>query len=132
MIFADNRLIYTPFLFCQPLIVPVTHLNVGIDAGPPDGVGLPEEDEGSGHHWDVLEDLLLDLGQRGHVGKVALILARHPPRRIKVWDLAADEVSEHTNRFVGLVVLLEDGLVGVRNSVGHQHDGLVRLCPDLK
>ena len=65
-------------------IIPSTHLNVGIDAGPPDGVGLPEEDEGPGHHRDVLEDLLLDLGQRGHVGEVAFILARHPPRRIKV------------------------------------------------
>ena len=63
---------------------PATHLNVSIDACPPDGVRLPEEDEGPSHHWDVLEDLLLDLSQRGHVGEVALVLARHPPRRVQV------------------------------------------------
>ena len=33
---------------------------------------------------------------------------------------------------MGLVVLLEDGLVGVWHAVGHQHDGLVSLSPDLK
>ena len=109
-----------------------THLNVRIHAGPPDGVRFTKENEGPGHHRDVLEDLLLDLGQSGHVSEVALILARHPPCRIKVRDLTADEVSEHTNWFVGLVVFLEDGLVGVGYSVSHQHDGLVGLCPYLK
>ena len=106
-----------------PPVSPGPHLDVGVDSGPPDGVRLPEEDEGPGHHGDVLEHLLLHLGQRGHVREVALdhyhhhhhhhhhhyhlVLARHPARRVQVGDLAADEVGEDPHWLVGLVVLLD-------------------------
>ena len=108
------------------------YLNIGVHSGPLDRVSLSEENQRPGHHWDVLQHLLLDLRQGGDVGEVALVLTGHPLGRLQVGDFSADEVGEHSDRFVRLVVLLEDGLVGVGNSVSDQHDGLVGLCSDLK
>ena len=102
----------------------LTHLHVGVDARPLYGVLVPVHDHGPRHHRDVLQDLLLHLGQRGHVREVALdhyhhhhhhhhyhhphlVLARHPARRVQVGDLTADEVGEDPHGLVGLVVLLD-------------------------
>ena len=93
---------------------------------------LSEEDQGTSHDWDVLQHLLLHLGQGGDVGEVPLVLARHPLGSLQIRDLSSNQVGEDTDRDEGLIVLLEDGLVGVGHAVGHQHDGLVSFSPDLK
>ena len=53
------------------LLICRTYLDISIDSSPPDGMGLPQQYERPGHHRDVLQNLLLDLGQRGHVGKIS-------------------------------------------------------------
>ena len=109
----------------------VAYLDVCVDSGPPDGVLVPQQHEGARHHGDVLQHLLLHLGQRGHVREVALVLARHPLGGLQVRDLPPDQVGEHAHRLVRLVVLLEDGLVRVGDAVCDQHDGLVSLGSNL-
>ena len=109
----------------------VAYLDVSVDSGPPDGVLVPQQHEGARHHRDVLQHLLLHLGQRGHVREVALVLARHPLGGLQVRDLPPDQVGEHAHRLVRLVVLLEDGLVRVGDAVCDQHDGLVSLGSNL-
>ena len=54
---------------------------------------------------------------------------QHGFARTSRWEV---EASSLTDRFVRLVVLLEDRLVGVGNSVCHEHDGLVSLGSNLK
>ena len=104
-----------------------TNLDVSVDSSPPDRMLLSEEDQGTSHDWDVLQHLLLHLGQGGDVGEVPLVLARHPLGSLQIRDLSSNQVGEDTDRDKGLVVLLEDGLVGVGDTVGDQHDGLVGL-----
>ena len=71
-------------------------------------MSLSEEDQRPGHHRDVLQDLLLHLGQRGDVGEVSLVLAGHPLGSLQVGDLSPDEVGEDPDRLVRLVVLLRE------------------------
>ena len=86
-----------------------SYLNIGVHSGPLDRVSLSEENQRPGHHWDVLQHLLLDLRQGGDVGEVALVLAGHPLGGLQVGDLSPDEVGEDPDRLVRVVVLLRRG-----------------------
>ena len=72
-------------------------------------MGLSEENQWPGHDWDVLQHLLLHLGQGRHVGEVSLVLTGHPLGGLQVGDLSPDEVGEDPDRLVRLVVLLGRG-----------------------
>ena len=52
--------------------MPLTHLNVGINPGPLDRMLVSVHDHRPGHDRDVLQDLLLHLGQSRDVREVAL------------------------------------------------------------